>query len=74
MKADRDIYESADGQVVEADDPNAAFLVARKGIEIPEKTAARLGLGKKEKAEPAPEEPAKPASKSPAKASKGKKK
>lgn len=42
--ADKDYYADADGKLVEADDPNAAFLVAREGTAVSDAAAKQYGL------------------------------
>ena len=48
VTADRRLYETVDGQVVEADDPRRARLVAAAGAVIPKEEAERLGLTDKD--------------------------
>jgi hypothetical protein len=47
MNAKQDLYATADGKLVGEDDPNQAYLVARKGTAIEPKLAKRLGLNEK---------------------------
>ena len=51
MIADKDIYRDAEGNIVDENDPKAAFLVAGKGTEIPTVIVEKYGLGKARKAE-----------------------
>jgi hypothetical protein len=44
MLADRRLYVSRDGRLVEEADVEAAFMLAAKGHEIPAETVRRLGL------------------------------
>jgi hypothetical protein len=44
MLADRRLYVSRDGRLVEEADVEAAFMLAAKGHEIPAETVKRLGL------------------------------
>lgn len=54
-KANRDLYTDKDQIQVEADDPSAAFLLARKGRELTEAQMKRHEVKKKKpKAEKAP--------------------
>ena len=46
VKLDRRLYLDADGAVVEADDPKAAFLLGAEGAEIPYTRALELGIVK----------------------------
>lgn len=46
MIADKNYYRDKDGNLVEEGDPNAAFLVAGKGTEIPKSTVEKYGLDK----------------------------
>jgi hypothetical protein len=43
MVADCDLFATQDGRLVEADDPAANSLVARKGMPIPRKPGGELG-------------------------------
>lgn len=45
--ADRDLYLDKEGNVVEAGDPHAAFLLARAGRVIPEAQMEQYGVKKK---------------------------
>lgn len=49
--ADRDYWADADGNLVDADDPNAAFLVARAGTAVSDAAAQRYGLDRLTEAE-----------------------
>jgi hypothetical protein len=44
MVADCDLFATQDGRLVEADDPAANSLVARKGMPIPENLVESLGI------------------------------
>ena len=58
-EANRDLYLDKDGKVVEDGDPDAAFLLGRKGRVIPEVQMEQYGVKKKAPAEVdrTPEEP-----------------
>jgi hypothetical protein len=47
VNAKQDLYATADGRLVGEDNPEQAYLVARKGTAIEPKLAKRLGLNEK---------------------------
>lgn len=48
MIADRALWRTAEGQLVEDDDPSGAFLIQAEGLEIRPKDVERFGLVEKD--------------------------
>lgn len=57
--ADKDYYRDAEHNLVEADDPKAAFLVVGKGSPVSKEIANRYGIGSGEESAAEPEGEAK---------------
>lgn len=56
--ADKNYYRDAEGNLVEEGDPNAAFLVAGKGTEIPDEVIQKYGIPEEAPVEESAPEPA----------------